>query len=190
MMSMGLMFYEKSPFVYFRWPLTFTFDLWPSAFVKVTCTFFIRCILCCWMFVPKRKFVSSVEFEILTIEWRKFKWRHHDIIPHLIFYEIFIQICKGHIKSAYQIPDWSNIRELRYTEGKLIKNYEEKKDFEPLWPWPLTQGHNFNWVWASVLSSRLAPRPNRCICSAGILFTAESDTQTHRQTHRQTVVKI
>ena len=49
------------------------------------------------------------------------------------FYEILIQICKGHIKTTYQIPDGSNIRELRYTVGNLTKNYEEKKkDFEPL----------------------------------------------------------
>ena len=27
--------------------------------------------------------------------------------------------------------------------GKLTKNYEEKMDFEPLWPWPLTQSHQF-----------------------------------------------
>ena len=67
-------------------------------------------------------------------------WRH----PTFDIYEILVQINKGHIKTAYHISDGSNILELRYTVGKLTKNYEEKKkDFEPLWPWPLTQGHQF-----------------------------------------------
>ena len=39
--------------------VTFDLHLWPSAFVKVTCILIIICILCCWMFVPKKKFVVS-----------------------------------------------------------------------------------------------------------------------------------
>ena len=56
--------------------LTFDLHLWPSAFAKVTYTLIIICILCCWMFVSKMKFVSLLEFEIWAFVWRKPKWRH------------------------------------------------------------------------------------------------------------------
>ena len=41
--------------------ILFDLYLWPAALV-------IRCIKCCWMFVPKMKFVCSVEFEIRTFD--------------------------------------------------------------------------------------------------------------------------
>ena len=84
-----------------------TFDLhhWTSAFVKVTCTLIIICILCCWMFVPKMKFVGSVLFEIWTLVWRKPKWRHYDVITNLILmkftYKSANSICKRHTKFQY-----------------------------------------------------------------------------------------
>ena len=65
--------------------VNFDLHLWPSAFVKVTCSFVIRCISLCWMFVLKMKFVGSVEFKIWTFVWRKSQWRHDDVIPYLIF---------------------------------------------------------------------------------------------------------
>ena len=73
--------------------LTFDLHQWPSDFVKVTCVFIIRCIICCWMFVQKMKFVGSIVFEIWTFIWRKRKWLHYDVITHLIFYEIRVHIC-------------------------------------------------------------------------------------------------
>ena len=94
----------------------------PFDFVKVTCTLIIRCILCCWMFIPKMKYVGSIEFEIWTFVWRKLKGRHH--YPFNL-YEIQLQICKGHIKAAYLILVWSDIRELRCTVGNLTEIYEE-----------------------------------------------------------------
>ena len=64
---------------YFTWYhhlfTLFDLHLWPSAFVKVTCTLIIICISCCWIFVIKRKFVGSVEFEIWTFVYRKLNWR-------------------------------------------------------------------------------------------------------------------
>ena len=69
---------------------------------------------------------------------------HNSVVLLIVTWNsIMLQICKGHIKAAYQISDWSNKRELRYTVGKLTENYEGKMDFEPLWPWPLTQCHQF-----------------------------------------------
>ena len=65
--------------------VTFDLHLWPFAFVKVTCTLIITCILCCWMSVPKMKFVGSIEFKTWTFVWRKLKWRHNDVITHSIF---------------------------------------------------------------------------------------------------------
>ena len=35
--------------------VTSELHLWPSAFFKVTCTFIIRCIPYCWIFVPKNE---------------------------------------------------------------------------------------------------------------------------------------
>ena len=69
--------------------VTFDLHLRHSDFVKVACTFIVRCVLCCEMFVSKKKFVGSVEFEIWTFEWRKHICRHYDVITH--FYEIQIQ---------------------------------------------------------------------------------------------------
>ena len=67
-------------------------------------------------------------------------WHH----PLFDFYEIYIQNCKGHIKAAYQISISSNIWELRYTAGKLMKNYEETRSIQRtqtpprLWPFTLS----------------------------------------------------
>ena len=90
-MSMCLILYEISSFVYFN--VTLDLHLWPSVFVKITGTLTIRCIFCCWMFLPKKKFVGSVEFEIWTIVWRKLKWRnpwcHRDVIIHFVIFMKF-----------------------------------------------------------------------------------------------------
>ena len=50
MMSMGLILYEVSH-------LLISCDLWPSAFVKVTCTLFIKCIYVVECFFTKKKVV-------------------------------------------------------------------------------------------------------------------------------------
>ena len=109
-------------------------------------------------------------------------WRH----PKFDFYDILIQICKGHIKAAYQISDWSNKRELRYTV-KLTENYKEKMNFVPLWPWPKVT--NFNRVQASVLSNRLAKTASKSVHPLGWNFVHKKragQTDTHTQTHRHT----
>ena len=118
-------------------------DIWPSPSVKVTFIFIIRWTLCCCVLVPSTKFVGSRKFEIWTIVWRKLKWRYNNVITHSIFYEIYTQIYQGYIWATYRISIWSNIRELRYTVGNLTENYEDKMGIKSLWPWPLTQGHQF-----------------------------------------------
>ena len=56
-------------------------DIWSSVFVKVTCTLIIRCILCCWMFVPKNEvWRFSRIWNIWTFVWKKLKWHHYDVI--------------------------------------------------------------------------------------------------------------
>ena len=50
MMSMGLILYEISPFLYFMWPVTFTCEF------QLCQGLIIRCILCCLMFLPKTWF--------------------------------------------------------------------------------------------------------------------------------------
>ena len=73
-------------------------------FFYVICTLIIRFILCS-MFVPKMKFVGSVEFEIWTFVWRKLKWRHFDFLTNLIFMKFKYKSTKGiskqHIKFQF-----------------------------------------------------------------------------------------
>ena len=98
-----LRLYEISPFIYFF--VTFDLHLWPLAFVKITYTLVIRCIECCWMFVPKMKFGVPVEFEIWTFVYRALKWRHYDVITNLILmkftYKSARSICKWYTKFQF-----------------------------------------------------------------------------------------
>ena len=57
--------------------VTFDLHLWPSSSVKVIFFLINGWMLCCRILVPSMKLVCSIEFEILTIVWRKLKWRHH-----------------------------------------------------------------------------------------------------------------
>ena len=116
MMSMDIMFYDISLFVYFMWPLTFTSDLQ---------------LLSRSLAVLSLDVFNVVEYFFV---WRKLKWRHHDFISLLIFYEILIQICKGHIEAAYQISDWSNMRELRHRVGKMDFEATVTLTFDSRWP--------------------------------------------------------
>ena len=108
-------------------------------------------------------------------------WRH----PPFDFYEILMQICKGHTKAAYQILDWSNIRELKYLVGKLTKNHEEKWIFShcdlDIW----SKVTNFNRVWDSMVSNRLAKTASKSVHPFGWNFV-HKQSRTHTQTNRQT----
>ena len=141
--------------------------------------------LCSCTLLLGMKFVGSIEFEIWTIVCRKLKWRNYDVITYLISIKFTLNLQRAYV-SDIQISVWSNIRELRYTAWKLTKNYEEKKDFEPLWPWPLT---NFNRVRASVPSNCLEKTGSKSVHSFGWNIV-HKQSLTHRQTHRQTELKI
>ena len=95
MMSMGLLPYKIHHITICLFYLTFDLHLWPLAFVKVTYTLIIICILCCWMFVPKMKFVAPVEFEIWTFVWRKPKWIHYGVIANLILMKFTYESAKS-----------------------------------------------------------------------------------------------
>ena len=110
---------ENKPFFFFfflrditicLFYMTFDLHLWRSAFVKVTNAFIIRCILCCWMFVPKMKFVGSVELEIWKFVWWKPKWRHHPCD----FYEIF----NANLQRAY-LSGILNFSLIRHKRAKI-----------------------------------------------------------------------
>ena len=103
-----LMFYGISPLIICLFYVTFDLHLWPS-FCQGHLHFVIRCIWCCWMFVPKMKFVGSVEFEIWAIVWRKLNWCHYDVIPHLIFMKFLYKSTKG-------IP---NFRSIKHTKAEI-----------------------------------------------------------------------
>ena len=106
------------------------------------------------------------------------QWRHHPFD----FNEILIQICKRHIKATYQISDWSNIRELRNTVGKITKNNEEKMDIEPLWLWPLTQGHHFQWGSSKCAKQPLSENGVQIDSSVLLEFCSQAESHTHTQT--------
>ena len=108
-------------------------------------------------------------------------WRHHPFD----FYEIPLQKCIGHIAAVYQISVWSSLRELRHTVEKLTENYGEKMDIVSLWPWPLTQGHQFQ--------KGLSQCGNRIGAFVRLEFRSKEKirhSHTQRHTHRQTAVKI
>ena len=122
-------------------------DLWPSLVVYSFCQghlHFIHKMYFMLLNVCTKKEVFwfnrvwnmniCIEKTLMTLQWR-----HHTFD----FYETYIQIHKGHIKAAYWNSVWSSIRELRSTVGKLSENYEEKMGIESLWPWRLTQDHQF-----------------------------------------------
>ena len=115
--------------------------------------------------------------------YRTSAWQHHPFD----FYYIQLHICKGHIYRAYWISVWSDIRELKYTVGKLTKNYEKKWILShcdlDLWP----KVNNFDRVWDSVVSSHLAKTASKSVHSFGWnLVHKNSWTHTHRHTHTQT----
>ena len=117
-----------------------SFDLhkWPSPFVKVTCTRIIRCILCFWMFVPKLKFVGSVEFEIWTLHIENlngvtmtssstwFQWNSNTNLQRAYVIGISNFILIKHKRAEIQ--------------GREVnRELWRKMGITSLWPWPLTQ---------------------------------------------------
>ena len=191
------MLYEISPFLYFMWPLTFTSDLQllSRSLLSLDVLYFMLLNVCTKNEVCKFSRIWNIdnwmEKTLVTSPWRH---------PIFDFYEILLQICKGHIKMAYQISDGSNKGELKYTEGKLTKNYEEKKNFDPLWPWPLTQGHQFEKGLSQCAKQPISKNRVQIGVSVQLEFCSQEKSRTHththththrdRQTHRQTAVKI
>ena len=98
--------------------ITFNLHLWPSSSLKVTYIFIIWWTICCRVLVPRTKFVGKIE----QLFWENLKGVTMTSSP-IRFYEI-----------------WSN--EI-YKLGKLTENYGEKMSITSLWPWPLTQGNQF-----------------------------------------------
>ena len=79
-------------------------DLWPSS---VTFSF---CISYCWMFVPKVKFLGSVEFKIWTFVYRTLVWHHYHVITHLILMKCTYKSAKGILSG---IPNFTLIKHKR-----------------------------------------------------------------------------
>ena len=46
--------------------------------------------------------LGSIEFEIWTIDWRKLKWRHNDVITYLIFMKFKHKSTKGIFKQHFE----------------------------------------------------------------------------------------
>ena len=75
-MSMWIILYEISPFVYSMWPLTFTCDLHLLSRSLALALESLDVLYVVESFYKKMKFVGSIEFEISTFVWRKLKSRH------------------------------------------------------------------------------------------------------------------
>ena len=81
------------------------------------------------------------------------------------------------------ISIWSNIRELRYTVGKLTENYEEKMDIVS------PKVTNFNRGWANAVSNHLAKTASKSVYLFGwnvVHSQSRKDRQTDTHTHTQT----
>ena len=123
-------------------------------------------------------FVSSIQFEIWTIVWRRIIWQYSDVIKNQT------QIYQGHMQTTYRISFWLNIWVLRYKVRKLTENYGKKIilrhcDFA-LWPTVIY----FIRVRASVISNYLIKIASRSVHLFGWNFIHwQTDRQTDRQTH-------
>ena len=113
--------------------VTFDLHLWPSAFVKVTCTLIIISNLCCKMFVVvcSLKFVGSVEFEIWTFVWRKPKWRHYDVITNLIL----LKFTYKSAKSISYVSGISNFSLIRYKRAKIYSREVNREKWRKIGYW-------------------------------------------------------
>ena len=177
MMPMGLMFYKISPFVYFMWPWIFTCDLQLLSFVN-------RCILCCWMFVLKLKFVGSVEFEIWTIVYRE----NLNDVTMTSFPIWFLWHSHTNLLRVYQ----SGILNLSFIRLKRAEIYCREVNRE-LWKKRilshcdldlLPKVTNFDRVRASVVSNHLAKTAFKSVHPISWnLFYKQS--RTHRHTQRE-----
>ena len=119
--------------------MIFGLHLWPSAYVKVYFTLISRWTLWSCTFVPSMKFVGSIEFEIWTIVY--WKWRNNDVITHSNLIKFKHKYTKGTSKRYNEFHFDQASRGLKSKVGKLTENYEWKMDVLSLWPWPLTQGY-------------------------------------------------
>ena len=70
------------------WP-----HLWPSAFVMVTCTFVIYLMML--NVCTKNEVCRFNRIWNMHNCMEKLKWRHHDVIPHLIFMKFLYKSAKG-----------------------------------------------------------------------------------------------
>ena len=152
------------------------------------------------------KFVGSIEIEIWIIVWRKLRWRHNDVIAHLIFFFIIFK-CKSTKGLSQQHTKFHLI------EHKRAEIYNGEVNRQ-LWRKNGYCVTNFNRVWASVVNNHLCENCIQIGASVRleICLLRHTDSQTHththththkpthtpththihthRQTHRQTAVKI
>ena len=121
--------------------VTFDLRLWPSLSVKVTFISFIWWTLCCCALIASTKFVGSIEFEIWTIVYRKFKWRQNDVIAHSIFMKFKHKSTMGVSKRHTFILIKHKRAEIQYYMEVNRELWRKKKAITSLWFWSLTQGH-------------------------------------------------
>ena len=105
-MSIGLILYEISPFVYLMGSLTFTCDLQllsRSLALWSLDVFYVVKMSIKKIIIKKPKLVGSIEFEIWTFLWRKLKWGHpFDFLIFMKFKYISAEgISKRHTKFQF-----------------------------------------------------------------------------------------
>ena len=121
--------------------VTFDLHLWPSAFVKITCPFVIKCIWCCWMYQKWSLKIQS------NLKYGQLYWENLHDVTMLSSHIWFLWNSYTNLHRAYQsgILNFRLIKHVRAEiySRKVNRELWRKMDFELLWPWPLTQGHHF-----------------------------------------------
>ena len=125
MMSVGLILYEISPLVYFMWHLTFTCDLQPLSRSLDLLSLDVHYVV-----ESKNEVCRFSRIWNMDILWSKPKWRHHEVITHLIFIKFKNKYAKG--ISLNGELNFSLIRQRRAEiyNKKLTETYEENMDIE------------------------------------------------------------
>ena len=111
---------------------SFFCDIWPSPVTFIVWLSLDGCYVVVYWFQVRR----SIEFEIRTIVWRKFKWRHNDVIICLILWNSnknlsHLSITHRHIYMHIQTNCNENITPARFRGG--VKRKYIPHDFVDVW---------------------------------------------------------
>ena len=106
------------------------------------------------------------------------QWRHHQ--------SNFVKFKHKFTNAKNWISFWLDKRELRCEVGKLTKNFEEKVGITSLWPWPLTQGLQFQKGPSQCSMQPFSKNRVQIGASVRLEFCSLTDRLTQSHTHLHT----